>query len=415
MFSPIIVARLSWRYIYWITSGLGIFAWFLLIVFVPETRFIRSDAELGISPPFPPSRPRAPPSLQYRTYIGTRKEKEKADKTTSSPKPTAGKEVYPLCPGETRPRVDVQTYGPRTYKTDFGVFHVTPEWARARRAVWDTLKTTFFPNVLWVILVNSIFVSVQGAAGQVGSSVLIAAGWEFEDLGLAVVPLVLASPFVWLVGGWGADKVSNWHARRPGRAGRREPEAHLLSLVVPLLCGVAGPVVFGYAGENVATVSTYVLLTGIFLVGFAYLTANALFSVYLVESYPAYAGYVTQFPFLSCLSSLPLRLSIFKLLPSSQVDQTNPRFTFQTRPRQRLLVPPHHRLRHVLRHHHLGAEHGLPQELRHLQRRARGHDAGAPAGVLLREADPGVHGGEVGSACGGGGGDGGNGGDAEGE
>lgn len=45
--SPIIVHRLSWRYIYWITAGLGIFAWFLLIVFVPETRFHRSDAELG--------------------------------------------------------------------------------------------------------------------------------------------------------------------------------------------------------------------------------------------------------------------------------------------------------------------------------------------------------------------------------
>lgn len=43
-----IVARLSWRYIYWITASLGIFAWFLIIAFVPETRFIRSDAELGI-------------------------------------------------------------------------------------------------------------------------------------------------------------------------------------------------------------------------------------------------------------------------------------------------------------------------------------------------------------------------------
>lgn len=85
-----------------------------------------------------------------------------------------------------------------------------------------------------------------------------------------------------------ADKVSNWHARRNG--GRREPEAHLLSLIVPLLCGIVGPVVFGYAGANVSTVSTYVFLVGIFLIGFAFLTANALFSVYLVESYPAYAG-----------------------------------------------------------------------------------------------------------------------------
>lgn len=162
--------------------------------------------------------------------------------------------------------------------------------------MWETVKTTFFPNVLWVIVANALLVSVQGAAGQVASAVLLAAGWRFEAMGLSVLPLVVASPLVWLVGGWGADAVTNWHARRNG--GRREPEAHLLSLVLPLLCGVVGPLLFGYAGQNVATVSMYVLLAGIFCIGFAFLTANALFSVYLVESYPAYAG---------CVSSLPLR------------------------------------------------------------------------------------------------------------
>lgn len=201
---------------------------------------------------------------------------------------SAGKAVFPLQPGETRPRLDVKRYGPRTNKTDFGVFTVSIEWHRARHAVWETLKTTIFPNILWIIIVNSLFISTQGAAGQVGSAVLIAAGWKFEMLGLAVIPVVIASPLVWFFGGFMADKISNWHAKRNG--GIREPEAHLLSLIIPLLSGVLGPILFGYAAENVDTVSIYVFLFGIFLIGFSFLTANTLFSVYLVESYPASAG-----------------------------------------------------------------------------------------------------------------------------
>lgn len=179
-------------------------------------------------------------------------------------------------------------FGPRTNATDFGLFVAHPEWRLAARSVWETAKTTLFPNVLWVIVVNSIFVSMQGAAGQVGSAVLIAAGWDFETLGFAVVPLVVASPFVWFFGGYVADWVSNFHARRNG--GRREPEAHLISLVIPLLAGIAGPLVFGYAGQHIRDLPSIVVLAGIFLIGFGFLTANALFSVYLVESYPAYAG-----------------------------------------------------------------------------------------------------------------------------
>ncbi|KLU82935.1 hypothetical protein MAPG_02002 [Magnaporthiopsis poae ATCC 64411] len=80
----------------------------------------------------------------------------------------------------------------------------------------------------------------------------------------------------------------NAHARRNG--GRREPEAHLLSLVFPLIAGVTGTIVFGYAGENILTVPSITVLVGIFFIGFGFLTANALFAVYLVEAYPAYAG-----------------------------------------------------------------------------------------------------------------------------
>lgn len=109
-------------------------------------------------------------------------------------------------------------------------------------------------------------------------------------LGLAVVPIVVATPFVWLLGGFLADKVSNAVSRRNG--GRREPEGHLLNLVLPLVLGVVGCILFGYGGEKLKTVHWSVLLGGIFLIALSFLTANTVLSVYVVESYPQWAGYV---------------------------------------------------------------------------------------------------------------------------
>lgn len=154
--------------------------------------------------------------------------------------------------------------------------------------MWDTAKTTVFPNVIWIIALSSIMVAASSAAGQTGSTILIAAGWKFETLGIAVVPIVIASPFVWLFGGYLADKVSNYVARR--NDGRREPEAHLLSLIIPLTAGIAGPLMFGFAAANIRTLPSWVVLVGIFLLGFGGMTVHTVVSVYLVESYPNYAG-----------------------------------------------------------------------------------------------------------------------------
>jgi hypothetical protein len=112
--------------------------------------------------------------------------------------------------------------------------------------------------------------------------------WKFKTLGLAVVPIVIATPFVALLGGYFADKVCNAVARRNG--GQREPEGNLLNLVIPLIFGIAGCLLFGYAGEHLKTVHWSVLLTGIFSISLGFLTTNTVLSVYIIESYPRWAG-----------------------------------------------------------------------------------------------------------------------------
>lgn len=46
--SPWLAVNHTWRWVYFITSGIGIFAWIFIILLVPESRVERSKEELGM-------------------------------------------------------------------------------------------------------------------------------------------------------------------------------------------------------------------------------------------------------------------------------------------------------------------------------------------------------------------------------
>lgn len=253
--------------------------------------------------------------------------------------------MYPLRPGETRPRLEYTRFGYRTNKDDFGLFVSKVDWKNCRRSVTETVKATFFPNVLWIIALNSVFVGALSATQQNAASIILTLKLKFDQLGFVVLPIVVATPFVWFFGGYLADKISNWHARRNG--GQREPEAHLISLIFPLAAGIAGPLLFGYAGDHTDERPLFFVLFGFFLIGFGGLTMNTLVSVYVVESYPNQAGYVF---FLLC--------GWYMMSANNQ----------QPRARDHVVVPADCRVLDQFpgSRHHLST--GLPQDDGHIQR-----------------------------------------------
>lgn len=166
----------------------------------------------------------------------------------------------------------------------------------------DTLKTTFFPAVVWSILTNSIFLITTQAAQQLGSFALLAEGWEFQWTGLSVVPFVLAAIMTFLISGPFAERVNNMVARR--RNGVREAEFGLLNMILPFVAGISGCFVFGYAGQS--AVHWSVILLGLFLILFSFLCTMITINVFIVESYPQWAG-----PVLVNVSSLRLIIGFF--------------------------------------------------------------------------------------------------------
>ncbi len=193
--------------------------------------------------------------------------------------------------------MDLRLHTPRTLWTEIGVFQCGFQWGSAWRSMLDTLRSTLFPAVLWSALVNSIFNIAIQATQQLTSFVLLAQGWQFQYTGLSVLPFVVASVFVYLFGGPLADRLSLRMTRHGG--GAREAEHHLPNLVLPFVSGIAGAFVFGIAGQN--NLHWAIVLFGTFLIIFAFLTTMTVLNVYVVESYPMWAG-----PVLVNVSSLRL-------------------------------------------------------------------------------------------------------------
>ncbi|KAK8136120.1 hypothetical protein PG984_004060 [Apiospora sp. TS-2023a] len=259
--APYISANSTWRWIYWSTSILGVVAWVLLILFVPETRKTRSAQEL------------------------------------------AGEKIYPIPEGSDRTELDYTTYGQRTMKDNIGFFIFGFEWADAGKQFIDTLKTTIFPAVIFGTLVNSAFSIVQQSIGQIISFSLLAAGIPFEWTGLAVIPSIFATVIVYFFGGPLADKVSIKMSQVLGK-GKREPEYSLPNLVLPFVLGIAGCFIFGVAAQS--NLHFTVLLLGSFFILSGALTSLTLVNTFVIESYPQWAG-----PVLTNVSSLRIFVSFF--------------------------------------------------------------------------------------------------------
>lgn len=133
--APIMVVTIGWRFIYFLTSGLAFLSWLFLVLFAPETRWMRSASEL------------------------------------------AGRSVHYIYPGEKRPRLDEATHGPRTRKTDYSLIPFGYHWKEAGQSMLDTLRTVLSPIILWAMCLQGIFQGVNIAVAQTASSVLIAKGY----------------------------------------------------------------------------------------------------------------------------------------------------------------------------------------------------------------------------------------------
>jgi len=235
--APHIIIYLSWRWVYFITAIAAGFFLIGVFFFMPETRWQRSRSEMDGIP--------------------------REEHTTS--------------------------YAPRTFKSDIAILDGKPEWRKGWNAFLDTLRTFFYPQILFITMLNSAMIACAFAAGYTVAPALITQpwSWPFLNIGLCLIPLLIAAVCVAAFTGKLADWVANQAARKTGK---RSPENQLLNLILPTISAIVGSIIFGVAGENPAEYSWGLFLFGLGLMAFGFLGANTVGAVYVLECYPHLAG-----------------------------------------------------------------------------------------------------------------------------
>lgn len=97
---------------------------------------------------------------------------------------------------------------------------------------------------------------------------------------------MLATFTVYIFGGILPDKLSLMITRLNG--GKREAEHLLPNFAIPFLAGIIGCFIFGTAAQE--NLHWSILLLGSFLILFGNLTLLTISNVFIVESYPQWAG-----------------------------------------------------------------------------------------------------------------------------
>lgn len=248
--SPYIIGHLTWRVLYFATACAGLVFWVAIFVFLPETKFSRPEDE----------------------------------QEDGGDQPAA-----PIESGLDRPAIDYVNYVPRRWSDDLRIITGKPEWKEGVNAMWDSIRTFFYPHLFFITMLNSAVIALAVAAGYTAAPQLLADpwSWPFYHLGFCLFPIILAACASFILSGYGADLVANWIA---GKKGARTPEVQLLNLIFPCLTGLIGCLLFGFSGEHPERYHWMVFLLGLAFIAFAFLATNTIGIVYVLESNPQLAG-----------------------------------------------------------------------------------------------------------------------------
>jgi MFS family permease len=186
--------------------------------------------------------------------------------------------------------LDLVRYKPRSVKDDLKIFHGPADW-NAFITCWRHMFQCFlFPNILWVVLMNSAVLGIYVVMVTEYAGILVQPPYNFAFTTLGYVQtgqIVVALLMVPLLG-YGGDFLTRKLAQRKG--GVSESEHRLIPLVIPVIIVVISCVLFGQAASNPQHWSSWTIIITYSAEYFGFISVVLLGYTYSLDSYPERAG-----------------------------------------------------------------------------------------------------------------------------
>lgn len=176
--------------------------------------------------------------------------------------------------------LDLARFKARTLKDDLKIFHGPADWKAALDCWKQMLQCLLFPNMLWVVLMQSCVLGVYVVMVTEFAGILVAPpnNFAFTSLGYVQGGQIIVSIIMVPVLGYGSDLLVRILAKRSG--GVAEPEHRLIPMLLPAIIVVISCVFFGLGGAYPAKWSAWSIIIsfnaeyfgfiGIVLIGFTY-------------------------------------------------------------------------------------------------------------------------------------------------
>jgi hypothetical protein len=132
-----------------------------------------------------------------------------------------------------RVELDFVRFKARTFKDDIRIFHGKPNWNAAADCYCQMAQCILFPNILWVVLMNSAVLGIYVVMVTEFGGIFVAPPYNFPftSLGFIQGGQIIVSILLVSILGWGGDHLTRVMAK--GNNGLSEPEYRLIPILLP--------------------------------------------------------------------------------------------------------------------------------------------------------------------------------------